>query len=146
MRTLLLVFLSVAALHAQTVSPISTECAAKKCSGVLTVTNNGIVPLAVNVEAFSVDYAEPEKANLNALGPGVHLELAERSARVPPKSPHDFSWSLKCDTVPCAVGLAAIMAAGHTSDGIQVRIELLSGVFLCQKQKGCRDSIRKKTP
>src|ERR1700730_9014334 len=69
---------------AQTVSPVIVECG-KKCSGAFSVTNNGLTPLAVTVEARSFSMDPQGHATYRSLDAAADLKLDEGSARIAPK-------------------------------------------------------------
>jgi hypothetical protein len=126
---------------AQTVSPVIVECG-KKCNGAFSVTNNGLTPLAVTVEARSFSMDTQGHATYRTLDAAADLKLDEGSARIAPKGTHTFSYQLKCSAVPCSVTLLSSMVVGHTTDGIWVRLQLPHTVYACEKQKNCRKSVR----
>ncbi len=85
---LFLIFASIA--QSQSISPLTAECSAKKCVGTFTVTNNGVVPLAVTIAPYAVAFDPMTKKPIfSALGTFVHVALSETSARIPPRQPHD---------------------------------------------------------
>ena len=135
-----LLFLGLS-VSAQTVSPVIVECG-KKCSGAFSVTNNGLTPLAVTVEARSFSMDTQGHATYRTLDEAADLKLDEGSARIGPKGIHTFSYQLKCSAVPCSVTLLSSMVVGHTADGILVRVQLPHTVYACEKQKDCRKSVR----
>jgi hypothetical protein len=126
---------------AQTVSPVIVECG-KKCKGAFSVSNNGLTPLAVTVEARSFSMDTQGHATYRTLDAAADLKLDEGSARIAPKGTHTFSYQLKCSVVPCSVTLLSSMVVGHTADGIWVRVQLPHTVYACEKQKDCRQSVR----
>jgi hypothetical protein len=126
---------------AQTVSPIIVECG-KKCRGEFSITNNGLTPLAVTVEARSFSLDTLGHATNRPLDPGVDLKLEEGSARISPKGTHAFGYQLKCSVPPCSVALLSSMVVGHTAEGILVRVQLAHTVYICEKQKDCRKKVR----
>jgi uncharacterized protein (UPF0212 family) len=135
-----LLFLGLS-VSAQTVSPVIVECG-KKCSGAFSVTNNGLTPLAVTVEARSFSMDTQGHATYRTLDAAADLKLDEGSARIAPKGIHTFSYELKCSAVPCSVTLLSSMVVGRTADGIMVRVQLPHTVYACEKQKDCRKSVR----
>jgi hypothetical protein len=135
----LLVFGS--SVSAQTVSPSIVECG-KKCRGEFSITNNGLTPLAVSVEARSFTLDTLGHATNRPLDPGVDLKLEEGSARISPKGTHTFGYQLKCSVPPCSVALLSSMVLGHTAEGILVRVQLAHTVYACEKQKDCRKRVR----
>jgi hypothetical protein len=129
------------AVSAQTVSPIIVECG-KKCRGEFSITNNGLTPLAVIVEARSFSLDTLGRATNRPLDPDVDLKLEEGSARISPKGTHSFGYQLKCSAPPCSVALLSSMVVGHTAEGMLVRVQLAHTVYACEKQKDCRKKVR----
>src|SRR5580693_8663691 len=129
------------AASAQTVSPIIVECG-KKCRGEFSITNNGLTPLAVTVEARSFGLDTVGRATNRPLDPAVDLKLDEGSARISPKGTHTFGYQLKCSIPPCSVALLSSMVVSHTAEGILVRVQLAHTVYICEKQKDCRKKVR----
>ena len=125
----------------QTVSPVIVECG-KKCRGEFSITNNGLTPLAVSVEARSFSLDTLGHATNRPLDSGVDLKLEEGSARISPKGTHTFGYQLKCSVRPCSVALVSSMVVGRTAEGILVRVQLAHTVYACEKQKDCRKQVR----
>src|ERR1700720_1647974 len=126
---------------AQTVSPIIVECG-KKCRSEFSITNNGLTPLAVTVEARSFSLDTLGHATNRPLDPTVALKLEEGSARIAPKGTHTFGYQLKCSVPFCSVALLSSMVVGRTPQGILVRVQLAHTIYACEKQKGCRKKVR----
>jgi hypothetical protein len=137
-----MVLILAGAVHGQTVTPVISECG-KKCTGEFSISNNGLVPLAVSVEAHSFSMDTAGHPVYRALDSTVDLQLDEGSARIGPKASHAFGYRLKCSAVPCSVTFVSTMTVGHTADGILVRVQIPHVVYLCDKSKGCRDSVRR---
>ena len=116
--------LSVAA---QTVSPVIVECG-KKCNGAFSVTNNGLTPLAVTVEARSFSMDTQGHATYRTLDEAADLKLDEGSARIASKGTHTFSYQLKCSVVPCSVTLLSSMV---------VVTQLTASGFACNSHTRC---------
>jgi hypothetical protein len=129
------------AVSAQTVSPIIVECG-KKCHGEFSIANNGLTALAVTVEARSFSLDTLGHATNRPLDPTVELKLEEGSARISPKGTHTFGYQLKCSAPPCSVTILSSMVAGHTAEGILVRVQLAQTIYACEKQKNCRKKVR----
>src|SRR3984893_15062369 len=129
------------AVSAQTVSPIIVECA-KKCRGEFSITNDGLTPLAVSIEARSFSLDALGHATNRALDPGVDLKLEEGSARISPKGTHTFGYQLKCTVPPCSVALLSTTGVWPTDEGLLVRVQLAHTVYACEKQKNCRKQVR----
>ena len=126
---------------AQTISPIIVECG-KKCRGEFSITNNGLTALAVTVEARSFSLDTLGHATNRPLDPSVELKLEEGSARISPKGTHIFGYQLKCSAPPCSVTILSSMVAGHTAEGILVRVQVAHTIYVCEKQKNCRKTVR----
>lgn len=125
----------------QTVSPVIVECN-QKCSGEFTVTNGGITPLTVTVEAYSFSLAADGTSKLRKLDTTVDVQLDQMSARVGPKADHTFGYKLRCDAPPCLVTLYAGMVVGRTSDGMALRVLLPHVIYADEKAKGARARAR----
>jgi hypothetical protein len=134
------------AASAQTISPVVVEGGGSKAQGSFTVTNNGLLPAAVTVEAHTLDLRTNTAL---PLAPTTHVELSQTSARLGAKQNFTFNYIIKCDAMPCVVQFqAGMMTAMHAGPGVgqglAVRIVLPHVVYLCQeKGKGCRDRVRK---
>ena len=126
---------------AQTVSPMIVECG-KTCRGEFSITNNGLTPLAVTVEGRSFSLDTLGRATNRPLDPTVDLKLEEGSARIAPKGTHIFAYQLKCSAPPCPVAILSSMVAGHTAQGVLVRVQLAHTIYACEKQKNCRKNVR----
>jgi hypothetical protein len=129
------------AVSAQTISPMIVECG-KKCRGEFSITNNGLTPLAVTVEARSFSLDTLGRATNRPLDPAVDLKLEEGSARISPKGTHTFAYQMKCADPSCSVVLLSSMVVGHTAEGILVRVQLAHTIYACEKQKDCRKKVR----
>jgi hypothetical protein len=138
---LFLQFLFGITVSAQTVSPMIVECS-NKCNGEFSITNNGLTPLAVMIEARSFGLDILGRATNRPLDAAVDLKLEEGSARISPKGTHTFGYQLKCATPTCSVVLLSSMVLGHTAEGILVRIQLAHTIYTCDKQKNCRKKVR----
>jgi hypothetical protein len=138
---LLQLFFFGLAVSAQTVSPMIAECG-KKCRGEFSITNNGLTPLAVTIEARSFSLDTLGRATNRPLDPTVDLKLEEGSARISPKGTHTFAYELRCSAPPCSVALLSTVVMGHTAEGILVRVQLAHTVYVCEKQKDCRKKVR----
>src|ERR1700688_457532 len=126
---------------AQTVSPMIVECG-KKCRCEFSITNNGLTPLAVTVEARSFSLDTVGRATNRPLDPAVDLKLEEGSARIAPRVVHTFTYQLNCASPSCSVVLLSSMVVGHTAEGILVRVQLAHTIYACEKQKDCRKKVR----
>lgn len=145
MQILLLIFIALfclqGAVWAQSISPVVQECG-RKCSGEFVVTNNEVIPMATTVDLFAFTYVEG-KPRYGPLPAGMHVEMSETSARIPPRASHEFAYRIRCDTLPCAVGIQWSMVHGHVDGGVVTGLRFITTVYQCEKQRGCRDSVRK---
>jgi hypothetical protein len=137
---LILAFLATPVL-AQTISPVVVECG-KHCSGQFTVTNNGIVPLAVIVQPVSFSLNSAGGSVFRPLDATVQLTLNDMSARIGPLGAHTFDYNLKCSTTPCLVTFLSSMTVGHAQGGIAIRVILPHVLYSCAKAKDCRKDVR----
>lgn len=128
--------------YTQTISPAIVECAAKKCNGAFTITNNGITPLTATVEPHSFALGGDGGTILRPLDPTVDLQLDEMSSRIGPQAGHTFAYKLRCKQTPCLVNLNVAMTGNHTDEGIAVRIVLPEVIYACDKAKHCRSDVR----
>jgi hypothetical protein len=141
---ILLLLTFVMASHAQTVGPLVAEGGKGRAKGEFTVTNNGVQPMLTVVEAHSF--------KLTSKGGAIYLPLDERnvvvklnetSAKIGPRQNHTFSYQVECLQTPCLVALLPRMITGlHTAEGMQVGIIIPHSIYLCDKAKGCRASVR----
>jgi hypothetical protein len=141
---ILILIFSASAARSQTISPLVTECG-KKCVGSFTVQNNAVIPMVTTVEAYSFGL-DSKGQHFRSLDSTAHVTLSETSARLGPKEIREFNYKIRCDALPCEVGILASMVVGHTqaqdgSPGIQVRLALEHCVYVCDKSKNCRRSL-----
>ena len=138
MKRMLLFFVFAGSLSAQMISPLTQEAKGPRARGEITITNQGLVPMAVVLEAatLSATNGKPTYVPLH----GVQLKLSEQSARLGPKQTRMISYDAKCDQLPCAFTVFAKFVQGHTAQGIAVAIHLPSTMYVCEKKKGCRES------
>ena len=129
----ILLFSSAHHLWAQiTISPVVTECP-KKCSGTFTISNGGLIPLAVTVQAKSFSVAGGKQL-IRPLDADV--KLSETSARISPHDKHDFDFNIKCTTVPCQVQVEVAAIMGHTTEGVAVRAIMPEVVYAAYPRQG----------
>jgi hypothetical protein len=129
-------------LHAQTVSPVISEYG-KKASGEFTVTNNALVPEAVAVEAMSFSVGTDGKSIFRPLDPGVDVQLSTQSARLGPRQSYVVNYEVHCAVLPCAVTIFSTLTGLHTTEGIAMAIHLPHVIYVCNKPKACRQSMRR---
>ena len=133
-------FLIIASgIFAQTVAPLVSEYG-KKASGSFKIQNNTLQPVAVTVEAYSFSL-DKDGQHFRKLDDTVHVTLSQSSARLSPMEIHEFNYKVTCAAMPCMVSFQTGMVVGHTTDGLQVRLILPHAVYLCEKQKNCRQDV-----
>lgn len=133
------------AASAQTVGPLIAEGGRGKAKGEFTVTNNGVTPLITTVEAVSFRLTAEGKSVYGPLdATKVTVKLAESSAKIGARQNHVFAYEVQCFQTPCTVALLPRMVTGvRTAEGLQLGIIIPHSVYLCDKAKGCRASVRK---
>jgi hypothetical protein len=144
MKRLALSLLVASSVCAQTISPVIVEYGHGKADGQFTVTNNSLVSSAVTIEPKSFSIVPNSIPIYRPLDSTVHLALSESSAFVGARQTHTFYYSIKCDVLPCLVVLDAGVTTGQkTQEGLIIRALVPHVVYICEKQKGCRQSVRK---
>ena len=141
MRTAILFFVLAVSVHAQSMSPVITECG-KKCNNEFTVTNNGLKPLKAVVTAYSFDPKTGSQSS-RPLDPTAHVRLKDMATVIPIQGSHIFAYKIACDKYPCLVNFFADLSVGHTDSGLAVVIRLPHVVYQCEAAKNCRDNVRK---
>ena len=133
------------AASAQSVSPLVAEGGKGKAKGAFTVTNNGVQPLLTTVEAVSFRFSAEGKPVWIPVDPAkVSVKVDQSSFKVGPRQTHTVSYDIECHVTPCTVALLPRMVQGvHIEEGVQVGVIIPHAIYLCDKAKGCRDSIRK---
>ena len=101
--------------------------------------------MVVTVEAYNFSL-DSKGQHFRAVDSTTHVTLSETSARLGPKEIREINFRIKCDVLPCEVGLLASMIVGKTqtqdgTPGIQVRLALEHTVYVCEKSKDCRRGI-----
>ncbi len=129
----------VAAALSQQISPVAQEAKGPHARGEITVTNQGVTPLAVVMEPASLSSKNGKPAWLPLHG--VALKLSEQSARLGPRQTRTISYDATCAQLPCAFTVFARFVQGHTAQGVAVAVHIPSTVYLCERKKGCRESV-----
>jgi hypothetical protein len=134
----------VPALHAQGIAPIITEYGHGKVNGSFTVLNRLLEPVSVLIHEYSFSVGPDSKSQLRPLDPGIHIQIDSMSARIGAKQQHEFAYKVKCDTLPCWGTFNAAISGAHVSNGMGLVMIVPHTFYVCQdKQKGCRDRIRR---
>jgi hypothetical protein len=144
-----LLFTAVAVSAQVSVSPL-VAVAAKHASDQMTVTNGGITPVAVTLDARALTFVDG-KMVITPLGKDIQVKLHETSARLEPNSAHIFDYDLKC-LQHCAVVIVAtvtpILPKPKTADdgevhaGVKINYAFAETVYVCPKVKGCREGFK----
>jgi len=128
--------------HAQTISPVISECKGPRCRGEIVLTNNQIVPLAAYIETQSLA-ASDGKVLYRHLDSGINIRLTNNSARLGPRQSYVIGYEITCREMPCVVNLGTVFQGLHTKEGLAVALHLGSVIYLCSdKAKGCRERTR----
>jgi hypothetical protein len=121
-------------------SPLHSEFG-RRARGEFTLTNQGYSTLNVSLDVVSIQIKSGQAVISPGLDSGVRVKLSQYSAKIGAKQAHVFYYSVSCDSYPCSVAIASNIAQGHTDAGEAVVLRMLEIAYLCEKQKGCRDSI-----
>jgi hypothetical protein len=132
------------ALLAQGIAPIITEYGHGKANGTFTIMNSFLEPVSVVIQEYSFSVNPDGKSAIRPLDPGIHIQLDSMSAKVGAKQQHEFSYKVKCDTLPCWGTFNASISGPHVSNGIGLVMIVPHTFYVCQdKQTGWRDRIRR---
>jgi hypothetical protein len=143
MKKVLMFLILAPALFAQTISPVVTETKGPRVRGEFSVTNNQLIPMAVQVQPYSMTSNANGKPSYRTLDPGVDIKLDSNSARLGPRQTYIFGFEIKCATLPCVVDFDATLTGLHTKDGLAIAIHVPSVYYVCEKAKDCRANVRK---
>lgn len=131
-------------LHAQGIAPIISEYGHGKVNGSFTVMNRFLEPISVVVQEYSFSVNPDGKSVLRPIDPSIHIQIDSMSAKIGAKQQHEFAYKVKCDTLPCWGTFNAAITGAHVSNGIGLVMIVPHTFYVCQdKQKGCRDRIRR---
>lgn len=128
--------------HGQTVSPVIVESRGPRVKGEVTFSNDQLVPLSLVIEPKTVKVVSGVPLYLH-LESGVSVKLDTSSARLGPRQRFVVGYEIQCAAMPCAVSLQGTFTGLHTRDGLAIALHLPHVVYICAKQKGCRDEVRK---
>jgi hypothetical protein len=130
---------------AQTVGPLVAEGGKGKAKGEFVVTNNGVVPMVTTVEAVQFRLTPDGKSVFSPIDSSKEsVKVLESSFKVGPRQTHTVAYEVQCFVVPCTVAFLPRMVTGvRTTEGLQLGIIIPHSVYLCEKAKGCRASIRR---
>jgi hypothetical protein len=141
---ILLLFFAVPTLHAQGISPIISEYGHGKVNGTFTVTNASLEPLSVVIQEHSFSVNPDGKSAIRPLDPGIHIEIDSMSVKIGVKQQHEFAYKVKCDILPCWATFNAELSGAHAANGLAMIMIVPHTFYICKdKQKGCRDRIRR---
>jgi len=125
--------LAVAALRAQSVSPIITEYK-EKGEGKILLVNDTLTPLVVLVQPQSFRINPDGSAAYRPLDPGIHVDLSTTSVRLQPKQEFYVFYKARADNLPAWFTIYATFSPLQRGPGINLRIMLPHTVYLYQKQ------------
>jgi len=139
LATLLMFFgLSIPAFAQFTESPVTAECG-KKCSGVLTLVNQGTTPLTFEVEHVQTTFVKGnDHPTYSVVEDGTSVKVNPTSGRLGPHEAIEIDYSVRCKELPCQITLLSGAMSGHTKEGLAVKMVLPFTIYSCEKQKGCR--------
>ncbi|MGA2961993.1 MAG: hypothetical protein ABSD96_09990 [Candidatus Korobacteraceae bacterium] len=130
-------------LHAQGIAPIISEYGHGKVNGSFTVANSFLEPISVVIQEYSFSVNPDGKSKIRPLDPGIHIQLDSMSSKIGVKQQHEFSYKVKCDTLPCWGTFNASISGAHVSNGLGLVMIVPHTFYICRdKQAGCRDRIR----
>lgn len=141
MKKLIAILILAAPLLGQTITPVISEYGKGKANGQFTVRNDSLKPQSVTVEPLSFSVDTGGQAHFRPLDTTTHVQLAGMSASVGAGQQHAFSYSIRCDVLPCSVAFLASVSGPHLPNGLALRLVLSHVVYVCEKQKGCRASV-----
>ena len=139
-RAFLCLFFLAPTLAAQTISPVIVEFR-EKAAGRFQIHNDSDFPLNVILEPHSFTVDSAGKPAFTALSPEIHLELSAMSFRVGPKQDYFVFYKANADKLPNWFCVYANITGPHTTEGIQVRLELPHTVYLLGKKPGAMNDI-----
>jgi hypothetical protein len=139
MKFCILILICISA-KAQTISPAISEVKGPRVRGEFSVTNNQIIPMAVWIEPQSVS-GKDGQIFFRHLDSNVSVRLTSTSARLSPRSSYVIGYDVACQTIPCVVNFSATFT-GLRSAGLAVALHMGNIVYICQREKHCRDEIR----
>ncbi len=133
--------LSIFAIGQVTLSPPRAQYG-KKAKGEFTLTNESFQPLSISLEAMSAAVKDGD-FTVSPMGSDQHLKLSEYSAKIGAKQTHTFAYDLRCNTLPCAAVIFSSVAVGHTDNGMGINGRVGHVIYVCQKEKNCREEFLK---
>ena len=136
----LLLALLVPSSHAQAVSPLIQEYKGK-AEGMIALTNNSQVPMAVVLEPRSFTITPDGNGVYRPLDPRIHLQLSAMSSRIDPGQTHYIFYKVKADKLPAWFTIfSTFSAAGRRSD-VDVRILLPHTVYIYANKPHSKDDV-----
>jgi hypothetical protein len=126
-----------------TISPVVGEFQAKKdlnavSNGQVVITNDGIFPLVVSIEALSFEVTDPGQPQiLKPLSSDIKVQWETTSAKVAAKQSYTFYFKATCAKAPCwfltlatAMGPKPKVEDEGTSAGVQIALRLPSATYV----------------
>lgn len=126
--------------HAQAVSPLIQEYKGK-AEGMIALTNNSPVPMAVVLEPRSFTITTDGDGIYQSLDPRIHLQLSSMSSRIEPGQTYHVFYKAKAATLPAWFTIFSTFSpVGHRSD-VDVRIVLPHTVYIYPNKPHSKDDI-----
>lgn len=139
---ILLILLIGTACFGQSVSPVLAQAHGTRTKGTVTFRNDQLVPVALTIEAESVSGTPEGHALYRHLDSTVSVRLAATSARLAPKQSFSVDYEITCQVLPCVVALQGSFSGLRNKEGLVVVLRMPEVVYICAREKGCRDSVR----
>ena len=140
---LLALLASPVAVHAQKVSPAFAEFG-KRARGKITVTNDGLTMLRVEVQPFSFTPTRDKQTPILILENGIHVRVGDSSFVLPAKTSRTVDYEATCEILPCHFVLLHTFRPSFEPTPMPEPgpVYLTTGVYVCEQQKDCRKTIR----
>jgi hypothetical protein len=126
--------------RAQAVSPLIREYKGK-AEGMIALTNNSVVPMAVVLEPRSFSITADGSGIYRPLDSGIHIKLSPMSTRIDPGQTYYVFYEAKADKLPAWFTIySTFSAVGHGS-GPDLRIVLPHTVYIYRKKAQSKEDV-----
>jgi hypothetical protein len=115
---------------AQTVSPVVVEYRGGAAAGSFDLTNDGLTPLVVTLEAKSFAIDRDGRGEFRRLDAGTHVSFSETSLRLPPHSRRTIYYKASAEAYPAWFSVYAMFHGLPRQNGMNVQLELPHTVYL----------------
>lgn len=123
---------------AQSLTPVIQVAGHHKASISFDVANDMLTPAVVTLEPASMTPG-PKGPTYRALDPDAHVEVSELSAKLGAKQHHSFRAKISCAS-DCVVAIWVTFMPPKQENGAQVAIHFPETLYLCDKEKNCRQN------